>query len=260
MAPAGGWVTRASDRLEVSHGAGWPMLQLSGAELRRRREQLGLTIEQVSVGTGLTRDALAALEGDQSHRLTRGAYGDAYRKTYTLFLDRVESGDTAVPPTSTEADIPSTWSNERTARGGASDIAEAEREVAAPELRPARVPLPAVRAVAAVTTLGLVALLGWQATRELRESDGAGGPPGIEVKLKLQRNAHLRVEVDGKQVLDRELAGREEASFAGRERVAIDVPSSDVLRVWFNGRPIEPRGQLGRPRTLVFLPGGEELR
>ena len=77
MAPAGGWVTRAADRLEVSHGAGWPMLQLSGAELRRRREQLGLTIEQVSVGTGLTRDALAALEGDQSHRLTRGAYGDA---------------------------------------------------------------------------------------------------------------------------------------------------------------------------------------
>ena len=85
------------------------MSQLTGAELRRRRELLGLTIEQVSVGTGLTRDALHALEGDATHRLTRGPYGDAYRTTYALFLDRVEAGDTAVPPTSAAKWIATAW-------------------------------------------------------------------------------------------------------------------------------------------------------
>lgn len=233
------------------------MLQLTGAELRRRREQLGLTIDQVSVGTGLTREALLALEGDQAHRLTRGPYGDAYRKTYTLFLDRVEAGDTAVPPTRTESHPPSTWSEEGDPR---DDIAEAEREAVPVEAVAPRVPLPVLRAAAAITTVGAVLLIGWQVSREVRGGEGQGGAPAVEVKVKLQRNAHLKVEVDGKQVLDREMAGREEAAFAGRQRVAIDVPSSDVLRVWFNGRPIEPRGQLGRPRTLVFLPGGEELR
>lgn len=234
------------------------MSQPKGAELRRRREALGMTLEQVSGGTGLTRDALSALESDEAHRLTRGAYGEAYRSTYALFLDRVAAGDTAVPT------WPDTRGDTRGAtvvsdRGADTEVAVAEREPLPPPPAP-RVPLPVVRALAATTTLFFIAMLVVGAGRFLRSGGPAAGPPTVVVKLKMQRNVKVGVLVDGVLVQDREFAGREEATFSGRTRVEVNVPSVDALRVWFNGRPIDPRGQVGTPRSLVFLPGGEELR
>lgn len=268
------------------------MSEPNGAALRRQRELLGLSLEQASAGTGLTSDAIAALESDLPHRLTRGAYGDAYRRTYALFLERVSAGDTAAP-TVTGRIAPATWPGapdedpeapERRAErptprvagsprvpsvgaGGAgraaagddtSDLAVAERE-AEPAAAGAGLPLPFVRALAAVTTLVALGLGLWKLSQLWPDAPGQG-PISVVVKVKLQRNARLAVTVDGQVVQDREFAGREEATFQGRERVAIDVPSVDALRVWFNDRPIDPRGQVGTPRTLVFLPGGDALR
>jgi hypothetical protein len=252
-----------------------------------------LTLEQASAGTGLTSDAIAALESDLPHRLTRGAYGEAYRRTYALFLERVSAGDTAAP-TVTGRIAPATWPGapdddpeaaespaERPpprvagsprvpsvgARGAgraaadddSSDLAVAEREAADPAVAGARLPLPFVRALAAITTLVALGLGLWKLSQLWPDAQGQG-PIAVVVKIKLQRNARLAVTVDGQVVQDREFAGREEATFQGRERVAIDVPSVDALRVWFNDRPIDPRGQVGTPRTLVFLPGGDALR
>lgn len=228
------------------------MTDTSGAALRQRRERLGVSRLQVSKAIGLTVEALAALEAGTPHKLTRPPRGELYRKSYAAYLDRVAAGRTVVP---------SEMAAGATSRLTGPIDPSSPSEVTSPihvEGDSLRVPLSVVRVVAALSTLIALGLVGWGLSDLARRPAAPAAPGAVQVRLVLQRNAHLIVHVDGVVVEDRMFSGREEVTFEAARDVDVWVPDIEAAHAWFNGRRIEPRGKTGVPRTLAFSLGDGE--
>ena len=243
-----------------------------GTQLRRRREGLGLTLEQVSEGTGVPRDYLEALETGERRQLPPGPYATAYARTYRSFLKRVarrmedEPGNTpplTVEPATTGKMFPSKSVPTPEGEDGPSMAQPVvrkrpvpQREVSEDGDRRPRLPLPLVRAIAATASLLFCCLIVWQGYVEIqrvRMADAAPSAHTIEVKVQLQRNARLTVWVDGRKRADRLFEGNELVSFVAKERVDIDVPGIEKVRLWLGERRISPLGRKGRPRRISFI-------
>lgn len=240
-----------------------------GLQLRRRREQLGLDLDQVSEGIGVPRDYLEALEAGEMRRLPPGPYATAYVRTYRLYLQRMSqrSDDDA----STLTLEPSTWGTGvpptpvPTPEGDDGlpmrDPVVRTRPVpqpkrAAPEpSAPPRVALPAVRAIAALAMIAFLSVFIIAARGELGRWSAVASQRGpvVEVQVLLMRNAKLRVWIDGALREDRVYSGSDVVRFLGRERVEVEVPGIEDVKFWFGEREVAPLGRRSTPRRLVFL-------
>ncbi len=233
------------------------MAMSPGSELRRRREALGWTLDQVAQRLAVGADVLRALEEGQLHRLPPGPYADGHLRAYRRELERAE---VTGPPT-----VPS-WEGERasgprslpTPMGEDGPASEPVITVHEPAPQAERgVPLSVVRGIAAVTTLTALVVLCVQAVSLYRDVVGrpATDPGYVEVTVELRRTAWLRVEVDGRLVAHREVAGGKVLRWRGASQISVDVPSADAVRLKMGDEPVAPRGRLDVPRRVTFLRG-----
>jgi len=179
-----------------------------------------LTIEQVSSETRIPLEHLRALEDGRIADLPAGPYADAYRRTLEDHLDLPLGARVAAPvDTST-------------------------------------VPLWAVRWVAGTAVLLVFGMVGWQTWRP--SADSTPEPevltevPALELRLRPRRSVPMRVTVDDAVAHDGDVAGGQELSFAG-DRIAVELPAVDAVRLEYDGQAIVPQGRQDAPRRLVFI-------
>lgn len=235
-------------------------MAIDGTALRRRRERLGLSLEQVSDGTKVPVDYLRALESGDVSRIPQGPYAERYASAVDALLSRVA----AEGPMAIDGAIePSAWSEAGSLptvdgedAGPLSEPVIHTRPVPAGEPLPEpRVPVALLRRVATVTMVIAGLLIVWETAFRWKPWRAVTGeaPAKVVVRVKVRENARLSVRVDGLLVEDRVFAGREEATWSGRERVELDLPRLDLVAVSFNGRNVDPRGEQDHPRTLTFI-------
>lgn len=201
-----------------------------GADLKARREALGWTLEDVARATRIPVEHVAAVEEGRLHELPDGPWAQAYERAIREHL-----GVDAVDVEPSDASTP---------------------EIAPPP----GLPLWAVRAVATVSVLALLGVMGWEARVRLLGPPQAVDPlaglqvaPDQNVRVVTRRNARLKVMVDGEVVLDRVVPGGEDLTFSAHDRIEIDIPAASAARLEYNGRTIVPQGRQDAPRKLVFI-------
>lgn len=230
----------------------------TGSELRRRREALGLSLDDVAEATAIPVDFLAALEAGRLGAIPPGPYAESYATSMRRYLARVERrGPVASDPDflAPERPLGPGPTAEGLDREEPAEAVVTTRPLVGAEGGGRTVPLVAVRTAALATTAGFLAMAGWQTLQVARTwqalPDAEPEAP-LEVRVKLRANAALRVEVDGRLQADRVFAGGEDLTWRADEEVAVDVPHLEAAWVWFDGRAVEPRGRQDQPRRLVF--------
>lgn len=201
------------------------------ARLAARREELGLTLEQVAASTRIPAEHLASLEAGRLDEIPAGPYLRAYLRAYAKLLGVEE-------PWVEEPDAPVT---------------------------PGRLPLWLVQGVAMALMVGFVGLVAWQvASGDLRLPEAGTAEPAAaepaalglfdqQVRLVARENTRLRVTVDGALEYDGPVAGGTELAFDGQDRIEVEVAASEEVRIAYNGEAIVPQGRQDLPRRLVFV-------
>ena len=77
--------------------------------------------------------------------------------------------------------------------------------------------------------------------------------PDQTLTVFARRTVPITVRVDGEVVYQKLLAGEQEKVFHAFERIEIDLPSVEVVKLAHNGISIVPQGRQDHPRTLVFI-------
>lgn len=198
-----------------------------GPALRRRREELGLSLDEVAIATRIPVAHLKAIELERPQDLPAGPYAQAYARA---LMDHLEL--------------------ELSEEGG---IQEAHAEVEAPVESPA-MPLGVVRVVGGVSAVAVVATVGvlsWM--RFVPERPEVVVVPDQHLTVTARRSGKLRAEVDGEVVHDGVLPGGQSVELVGHERVAVTVDSTSAFVFAWNDEVIVPQGLQDHPRTLVFI-------
>lgn len=199
--------------------AGRPVV---GAALRARREELGRSLAEVASATRIPIEHLRAIEEERLDDLPAGPYAAAYVAALEEHLDTTVSAPSGPqPPVS-------------------------------------GLPLPIVRAIAVLSLLAMAAAILWQvaATRDARPA--VATEPAVPVRdervvLVTRRTVELAVRVDGEEKLRRIVPGGETLTFEAFDRIEIDLPAVDAVRIEHNGATVVPQGRQDHFRTLVFI-------
>ncbi len=241
----------------------------AGRRLRERRERYGRTLEEARDTLKISVAHLDAIERGQLDRLPDGPVRDGFVRQYSGWVEALgpDASETLVPdadaPSAAAVDRPSVAEDDPSSHG----IAEAEYrgdddEAAPPEPPPSAIPLAAVRVIAIVSASALILLGSWQLwnqtlpAMEAKLPDAAPAAPSSpdqQVTISAERAAKLRVVVDGQVALDRQLSPGEKLDFVGRDRVEVDIPGAEAVKVVYNGETISPQGRQDEPRRLVFV-------
>lgn len=196
----------------------------AGAAIRARREELGQTVQEVARSTRIPVEHLEALEADRIDRLPAGPYAAAYLKAVEDHLGAAVDDTAVVEP------LPPA--------GG--------------------LPLGLVRALAVASVLAMgVAIFVSYRTRFTPPAPAepavpVAPTPDQQVVLLARRTVDLRVSVDGRPALHRNVAGGERLEFDAFDEVVVEVPALDAVKFEFNGESIVPQGRQDVPRRLVF--------
>ena len=195
------------------------------AVLRARRNELGLTLEQVERETKIPAAYLLALEEGRETDVPDGPWREGFLRTYRRRLGLEDEHPPSNP---------------------------------IPHARPFRVPLWGVRAIAATTAFLLVVAIVWRSAPRVAslgsgETDSNVAVADQEVRLVVSQRGRMRVRSDGQPVLDRVAERGEDLMFKAHDRIEVDLFAADAARVTYNGRPIVPQGRQDEPRRLVFI-------
>jgi len=79
-------------------------------------------------------------------------------------------------------------------------------------------------------------------------------PRAVALELTAARAVWMRIVVDGKNVLEREVAAGEVLTFGGNESVVVRAGDAGSVRVKQNGADLGPLGKEGFPTTRTFSP------
>jgi len=200
-----------------------------GTALRQRREELGLTLDEISVATRIPADHLRAIEQERPQDLPPGPYAAAYARLLVEHLDLEVASD----------DL---------------DEVRVDEVLPPPVTRGAMLPLWLVRGLAGLSVAAVVALIAVQAwKRWVPEPEPVVVVPDQFVVVTARRSARLRAVVDGEVVHDDVLSGGQALELEAHQRVELDVPSTAAFRFEWNGEPLVPQGLQEHPRRLVFV-------
>jgi hypothetical protein len=200
----------------------------AGAAIRAHRERLGQTLEEVARATHIPRQHLQAMEDDRFADLPAGPYASAYLKAVEDHLGA------AVPP-------------------------EAPAHAPPPS---AILPLVAVRGIAGLMVLAMALAIGWQVDQ--RWGTPAAASPAVRVApvadrhvaVTARRSVELTVAVDGGPPQEQAVAGGDTVRLDAFDRIEVDVPALEAVRVELDGVAIVPQGRQDAPRKLVFVDDG----
>lgn len=196
-----------------------------GAKLKAAREQRGLSIAEISQRTRIDPDHLLAIEGERWDSLPPGPYRDAWVKAYCRLVN-----------------VPSPVRS------------------SVPEYEDMGIPLWVPRIIGLVAVFAVLILIGWQLLAPKLASPPkkrvvAG--PNQTLTVFTRRNAQITVRSDGEVVFDKMMTGNETQTFRAKERIEVDVPSVEIVRLMWNEVSYIPQGRQDSPRTLVFIDDGE---
>lgn len=233
-----------------------------GETLRRRRESLGLSLEQVHAQTRIPVRYLQALEEERFDVFPAAPYARGFCRSYASFL--------GLDPEPLVAQLPRPTSPSVAALVGRGEV----------PIRPAR-KVPRWHRVLRWAVLVLVVGLGsvgYVAYRELRafmESRPPAvpaalrspaprpeaSPPlepalpsaflpasGVRLVLVAEDLSWVRVIADGRRVFEGFIRGGERKEWSGRERISIVLGNAGAVRVAVNGIEL---GRLGGPGEVV---------
>ena len=197
-----------------------------GDKLKAAREAKGLSIAEISRRTRIDADHLLAIEAERWDALPDGPYRNAWVKAFCRIVD---------VPSPVRSSLPD-YDNQ----GG--------------------VPLWVPRLAGIVAVFAVLGLIGWQllAPRLMSSPQRkARKAPTQTLTVSTRRNAQVTVRADGEVVFDRPMAGNESRTFKGKRRIEIDVPSVEMVRLYWNDVSYMPQGRQDAPRTLVFIDDGD---
>jgi Helix-turn-helix domain len=201
---------------------------IPGAELRARREELGLGLREVAAATRIPLRYLEALEEERYDDIPAGPYAGAYTRALCVHLGIEVSSE---PDT--------------------AEISQDSRPVRA-------APLWFVRGIAGLTlaVLGvMLASLAWDLVSAAR-----GGPEASdtmqEVTVAARQKARVTVRVDGVEDPRHDLLVGDAPITAVGRVIEVDAPSVSAVEIRWNGQPVRPQGRQGLPRTLRFVDDG----
>lgn len=219
-----------------------------GRRLRERRERHGRSLDDAHAALRIPVAHLAAIEEGRLDKLPEGPVRDGFVRQYTAWIDGF--GGPATEPAS-DPDLIQVAEYVGT---------EPEEEYVPPP--PSPIPLTAVRVIALVAAATLVILGGWQLWHQTLPAVEASlpapapkeaGPPDQKVSVTAEKAADLRVVVDGAVALERRVTPGETLEFEGRDRVEVDVPGAEAVKIRYNGELVSPQGRQDEPRRLVFI-------
>jgi hypothetical protein len=192
--------------------------------LQGRREALGLTLPAVAAELRIPIAHLEAFEAGRYEAIPSGPYAHAYWKALEDAYNVAEDG-----------------------------------EGISPDLPPApRIPVGWVRVIAGVSAIAAVLAMAIHVSA--RGAPGAPRPapaPAVaqadqHLVLQARQTVDLVVRVDGETVTRRQVPGGERLKFHAHDRIEVDVPAVDAVKLEFNGETIVPQGRQDVPRRLVF--------
>lgn len=220
-------------------------------DLRREREVLSLSREEISAQTRIPMRYISALEDAEDAASGGAPFLFGYRRQYEAFLDSVSEG--AALPEAGGAPAPYVRAEEQ-----ASNEAEGEEQ-------PPSVPL--VRLVVGGFAATLILVLAIKVVAMVAERPPAEKPtaeeaaaaaeealgPVQKVEVRSTEPTRITVVADGETLFSGVLNPGQTRAFEGRERLELDTSELTVLTVRHNGERIEPLGNLSYGRRLVFI-------
>jgi cytoskeleton protein RodZ len=272
-----------------------PAMGAFGDRLRREREMRGITLEEITESTKISRRHLEALEGEHFDQLPGGVFNKGFVRAYARFLGIDE--DQAV-----------------------ADYAAASNEQPEPEdkfpleiheepkrnLNPRRSHLPLVFAIAALVGV-LVGYAFWAKSRPHTNESAAGStqhatpaaatiappvitpvpavesaPPAREataesspsepaqaapekpvkpekvfvVQVKAKEDSWVSIVADGKSVMERVLTAEKNKKIKAGKTLILRTGNAGGIEVTFNGVSLGSLGNENEPRTLTFNAAG----
>src|SRR5437868_2550692 len=265
-----------------------------GDRLRREREMRGITLEEITESTKISRRHLEALEGEHFDQLPGGVFNKGFVRAYARFLGI--DGDQAV------ADY-SAASNEQPEPEDKFPL-EIQKE-SNRDLNPRRSHLPLAFAVAALVGV-LVGYAFWVKSRPHTNESAAAStqqslpaaattgpsvnaptptvpaPPASEttaassprqpaqaapekpvkpekvfvVQVKAKEDSWISIVADGKSVMERVLSADKKKKIKAGKVLILRTGNAGGIEVTFNGVPLGPLGNETEPRTLTFNANG----
>lgn len=255
-----------------------------GDRLRREREMRGITLDEISESTKISRRHLEALERERFDQLPGGVFAKGFVRAYARFLGIDE--DQAV------ADY-SLASNEQPEPEDKFPLEvhlEPDRE-----LNPKRSHLPLVFALAALAGV-LMGYFFWlkskpqnahaaPARQEAPAQNTASAPAAISesnapsnvpapaqperqaaiaqqpkkpaektfsVVIKAKEDSWVSIVADGKSVMQRVLSADGQKLVRAGKQIVLRTGNAGGIDVLFNGKPLGALGNENEPRTLTF--------
>jgi cytoskeleton protein RodZ len=258
-----------------------------GERLRREREMRGITLDEISESTKISRRHLESLEKEDFEALPGGIFNKGFVRAYARFLGLDEdqavadysavSGEPAAPPDQFPLDV---------------------HNKPDPKMNPRRSTLPLVLAVVAL--LAVLAVL-WARNRARRaEGPANAAPPAavasssslptsslpldppatpstpspapvaatrtpvvsptaehmFTVVVKAKEDAWVRLTADGKETWAGMMKADTQRLVRAAKRIVLYTGNAGGIEVRHNGRPLGPLGSESEIRTLTFNPSG----
>ena len=209
-----------------------------GEQLRTAREAAALTIEEAAVITHIPREHLAAMESDNLAALPGPPFNAGFIRIYAEALQL---------PAQPLLDMYYAQAGEPSATVGIAPISTARRGrllVLASLLL--TVALGAVLAVLLFNVFG-------GGTDDGGTTDGseAAEPSivdrGAVFELVVVRETRVRIEVDGRALVDETLAPGESRQWSLERETILEVGAADAVTLTIDGEPVEPLADPGQP-------------
>lgn len=212
-------------------------------DLRRERERLGLSREEVAAQTRIPLRYLVALEEGETGGLPAGPFLYGYRKQYETFLNLDDESLTA---------------EDAATDSGLRPVLRPEEEPEAPA--PARtVPVGRLVGGGFILTLAVALALkvGTLLVERVPAAPTAADLPTQRVEVRAIEPTKVTVKADGETLFSGTLQPGAAQTFEGRQRLEVEAADLTRVTVRHNGDRIEPLGSLTRGRRLVFIQDGE---
>jgi cytoskeletal protein RodZ len=256
-----------------------------GERLRREREMRGITLDEISESTKISRRHLESLEKEDFEALPGGIFNKGFVRAYARYLGLDEDqavadysalgGEPAAPPDQFPLDV---------------------HDKPDPKMNPRRSSLPLVLALVAL--LAVLAVL-WARNRARRaEGPANASSPAVVastlpatpvpldspampsvpspaptaarpapapsptaehmfvVVVKAKEDAWVRLTADGKENWAGMMKADTQRLVRAAKRIVLYTGNAGGIEVRHNGRPLGPLGSESEIRTLTFNPGG----
>lgn len=226
------------------------------SELREARARSGMSLEEASRRTRIPLKWLDALERGDHAAFPAGPFLAGYTRQYRAFLGLPERAPEPPPPPPRVEPEPPPPPRMKGLVPPEEELTEAVRRQPeeTTEAILVRRNTPRLLAVGGLAALGLV-LVGKLLAEAFPEAAATlGEEPDQVVSLALDDEMKVRVVADGRVVSDGPLGVTTATPhvFRAHDRLELDLPTLEGVRIRYNGEPLNPLGAQSRPRRLVF--------